>query len=263
MALITESELRKLLKDKDFKELKVLKGEIITPSAKSFLRDNNVELKYVDSKEEVKVESENKKVTTEDVHFKNTEKSSAYKYKTLFGAELNNKPEYMTQLYGNILVFKDHKRILFRGKMDSLEGKILQTQILCLKLNHNKLVEDLQEILDFVRNLVKCEVLNESVREFSLQNMTPIDLREKSHYPEKYFGIGHFFPDCSMGEVVIELNSCRTFTREAELVAYEAFKGQSGEVNREDIIKGLNRLSSLFYIMMFKCRTGKYNSEER
>lgn len=263
MAVITESELRRRLKGKDFKDFKVLKGEIITPSAKSFLIENNIVLKYVDSLEESKEEAEVKKTVKKDFHLKGEGQSVIYKYKTLFGAELTEKPEHMTQLYGDLLVFKDHKRIILRGKMDSLEGKILKTQVLCSKLGHNKLVKDLQEILDFIRKLVRCEVLDEPVGEFSLQNMTPIDLREKSHHPQKYFGIGHFFPDYSMGEVVVELNSCRTLVRESELTAYEAFKGQYGEVDREDIITALNRLSSLFWIMMFKYRTGKYNEQEK
>ncbi len=266
MAVITESELRRRLKGKDFKEFKefkVLKGEIITPSAKSFLIENNIVLKYIDSLEDSIEEAEVKKPIKKEFQLKNKEKSVIYKYKTLFGAELAEKPEHMTQLYGDLLVFKDHKRIILRGKMDSLEGKILEIQVLCSKLEHNKLVQDLQEVLDFIRKLVRCEVLDEPVGEFSLQNMTLADLREKSHHPQKYFGIGHFFPDYSMGEVVVELNSCRTLIRETELIAYEAFKGQYGEVDREDIITALNRLSSLFWIMMFKYRTGKYSEQEK
>lgn len=266
MAVITENELRRRLKGKDFKdfkEFKVQKGEIITPSARSFLTEHNVELIYVDSLEDSSIEIEVNKVNKRDSGLKSTEKDIGYKYKTIFGAELLEKPEHMTQLYGNLLVFKDHKRIILRGKMDSLESKILEIQILCSKLGLSKLIDDLGEVLDFVRKIVRCEVLEEPIGDFSLQNMTPSELREKSHHPQKYFGVGHFIPDYSMGEAVIALNSCRTLIRETELLAYEAFKGQYGEVMREDIITALNRLSSLFWIMMFKYRTGKYDKEEK
>ncbi|MBU5483163.1 cobalamin adenosyltransferase [Clostridium sp. MSJ-11] len=251
MSVITESEIRRRLKGKDvkeIKELKVLKGEIVTPSAKSFLSDNNIQLKYVDGEEELKEVEEEKVII----------KENNYKFKTIYGGYLEDKPEHMTHLYGNVLVFKDHKRIILRGKIDSLESKILETQIICSKLGMTKIVNDLQEILDFVRNIIRCEVLNEKLEGFLLQGMTAEELRERSHNPQKYFGIGHFLPDHDMGEVVVALNSCRSLTRETELTAFSAFKNEYGDVEREDLIRGLNRLSSLFWIMMFKVRTGKY-----
>ena len=54
------------------------------------------------------------------------------------------------------------------------------------------------------------------------------------------------------------MNRLRTKARETELTAYRAFKTETGDVEREDIICVLNRLSSLFWIMMFKFLTGKY-----
>lgn len=255
MSVLTESELRRQLKGKDFKEFtefKVLRGQIVTPSAKSFLMEHNINLEYVDSLEEVKKEVP-KQVEVKD---KKEEKS---KYVTVFGAELNEKPEHMTHVYGNLLVFKDHKIIEFRGKMDSLESKILETQIIAHKIGSEKLIADLQEILNFVRWVLRCEVLKQEVGEFNLLGMTPEELREKSHYPKKYYGIGHEPVEYSMGEAAVALNSCRTTIRETELVAYSAFKGEYGDVQRPDIIKALNRLSSLFWIMIFKYRTGEYS----
>ena len=35
------------------------------------------------------------------------------------------KPEHMTQLFGNKLVCKDHPRILFRGKLDALQADVV------------------------------------------------------------------------------------------------------------------------------------------
>ncbi|NFA60219.1 cobalamin adenosyltransferase [Clostridium sporogenes] len=252
MSVITESEIRKRLKKenlKELKELQVLKKDIVTPSAKSFLTEHNIELKYVDAIEK-KQEKKEEKIVSPD-----------YKYETIFGARLKEKPEYMTHLKGNILVFKDHSRIIFRGKIDALEAKILETQILCNKLGENLVVKDLQEILDFVRKILRCEVLEEEFVDFNLQGMTKEELREKSHYPEKYFGMPHFIPDYTMGEVVIALNILRTLTREVELSAFKAFKNEYGAVERVDIIRALNRLSSLFWIMMFKYRTMKYKQK--
>ncbi|WEV06344.1 hypothetical protein [Clostridium perfringens] len=55
MAVLTEGEVRKRLSREDLKalkEFKVVKGEIITPSAKSYLAEHNINLVYVNSEEE-------------------------------------------------------------------------------------------------------------------------------------------------------------------------------------------------------------------
>ncbi|WP_346937015.1 cobalamin adenosyltransferase [Clostridium sp.] len=262
MSVLTESEVRRQLKGKDFKEyteFRVLKGQIVTPSAKSFLSEHNINLEYVDSLEEVVHEVKKAKEVKEEVPGKSQTKEEKSKYITVFGAELTEKPEHMTHLHGNLLVFKDHKVIALRGKLDSLESKILETQVVAHKLGASKLTEDLEEVLKFVRGILRCEVVNEPVGEFKLLGMTPEELRERSHYPKKYYGIGHEPVGFSMGEAVVALNSCRTTIRETELLAYTAFKGEYGDVQRPDIIKALNRLSSLLWIMIFKYRTGEYS----
>lgn len=258
MSVLTENELRKILKDKNLnalKELEVNKKQIITPSAISFLNDHNISLKYIDN-----LQGFNMKTDNEINKIEQDIKKVTNKYLTIFGVEVESKPEHMTQLHDNVLVFKDNKRIVFRGKLDSLESKILEVQILCNKEKINKLISDLQEILDFVRNLIRCEVLEELVNEIKLQGMDYSDIRDKSKYPKKYFGIGDEPIHYTMGEVVVALNSIRTKVREAELLAYKAFKDEDGNVKREDIIRGLNRLSSLLWIMIFKYRTGKYSN---
>lgn len=248
MGVLTENEIRRRVgKNKEnITEFYIEKGQIITPSAKSYLAERSIELKYVDKLSEVN--NEPKKVI----------KEKTYKYTTVFGAKLDEKPEHMTQLKGNLLVFKDHKRIILRGKIDSLESEILKAQILCQKYDMPKLVKELQEILDFVRNIMRCEVLDEKLEDFKLLGLTPEELREQSHYPKKYFGIGHEFPSYEMGEVVVSINGIRSMTREVELAAYEAFKCEYGDVERKDLIKALNRLSSVFWIMIYKVRTNKY-----
>ena len=258
MSVLTENELRKMIKDKDLnalKELEVSKKQIVTPSAISFLNDHNISLKYIEDLEGFNIKSHKEiKNIEQDI------KDVTNRYSTIFGIEVAVKPEHMTQLYGNVLVFKDHKKIIFRGKLDSLESKLLEGQILCNKEKLNKLVGDLQEILDFVRDLVRCEILEEPVKEINLQGMNLEEIREKANYPKRYFGIGAEPVLYSMGEVVVSLNSIRTEIRETELLAYKAFKDEYGNVKREDIIRALNRLSSLLWIMIFKYRIGKYRS---
>ncbi|QOT00181.1 cobalamin adenosyltransferase [Brevibacterium sp. JNUCC-42] len=255
MAVITESDLRKHFKNQEAKDKKIYevkKGVILTPSAKSFLTDHQIELRYF---EENVIELKSTSVPKAEILNKPT-----IRYETIYGGYLEHKPEHMTHLYGNLLVYKDHPRITFRGKLDSLEAKILQAQITGVKVGMPKLVADLEEVLLFVRNILRCEVLGERLTNIQLLDMTPEEIREQSHHPKKYFGLDHFKPSYEMGEMVIALNSLRTFTRETELLAYQAFKQEHGSVEREDIIQALNRLSSLFWILMFRVRLDKYKA---
>lgn len=258
MAVLTEIQIRNLLKDDDQKNKKVLevpKGTIVTPSAKSFLTEHQIKLQFQE-KVPMKKDSKRNESVKEEKNISNP--TTTHRFQTLCGGFLDEKPEHMTSLYGNILVFKDHKRIIFRGKLDSLESKILETQVRVKALKLQKLVDDLQEVLEFVRNILRCEVLGEEIGEFTLLKMNPAELREISHHPKKYFGSGHFIPNYQMGEIVILLNSLRSAVRETELAAYTAFKLENGDTSRNDIIRALNRLSSLFWIMMFKYNAGQY-----
>lgn len=61
-----------------------------------------------------------------------------------------------------------------------------------------------------------------------------------------------------MGEVVVVINSIRSNIWEVEFVVYEVFKGEYGNVYREDLIKVFNRLLLVFWIMIYKVRINKY-----
>lgn len=168
------------------------------------------------------------------------------------------KPEHMTHLRGEQLVYKDHPRISFRGAIDSLESEIILLQILTEQKGLSSLTADLEEIIRVIRRLLRCEVSGEPVGEIYLQNLSTDELRAHSHHPSQYYGMKHFLPDYKKGEIPAHLNHLRAKVRETELIAYKAFKKDNGSVEREDIITVLNRLSSLFWIMMFKYLTGKY-----
>ena len=178
------------------------------------------------------------------------------KYRTLFGATLNEKPEHMTHLKGNILVRKDHPRIAFRGMIDALEGELMLAQ----QASHEypALVKELEEALALVRRLIRCDVLDEPVGELRLCGYDAGQLREYSHYPDKYLGQPHFLPAYTDGPALLAVNKVRTLVRQTELSAYAAFKDVEGNVTREDIILALNRLSSLMWIMMIKLKAGQY-----
>ena len=164
------------------------------------------------------------------------------RYVGLDGGYYDEKPEHMTQLEGNTLVPKTHPRIVFRGKLDSL-----QAQLILFALEEPGMKGNLLEILEFLRRMLRCEVLGEPFPFGNLLGMPEEQLRKVSQLPQKYLGTPHFMPGPEDGVTIARLNVLRTQVREAELMAATAFsKG------REDIIRGLNRLSSAVYILMLK-----------
>lgn len=263
MAVLTESMLRsQILKDKlQGPVLKLPQGTVLTPSAKSYLQEKKITIEFAGSKESVSEEKYERPWNFPEKKQKQAE--SPLKYRLIQGGFIDEKPEHLTSLHTNLLVYKDHKRIIFRGKLDSLEAKIIDAQLKVSESGLISLAEDLQEMLEFVRTILRAEVLGEELTAFRLLNMEEKEIREKSHHPEKYFGSGHFYPDYRMGEGIVLLNGIRTITRETELAAYQAFKQEDGSSERDDIILALNRLSSLCWVMMFKYKTGDYKKDKR
>ena len=261
MSVITESVLRSDFKKQVPKVLEVKKSDILTPSAKQYLREKGVELKMVD---EAKEQDAYACETDANEGAKPTYKTNDYKpfevmdqgFQPKFvsdydGGMYEKKPEYMTHLYGNRLVFKDDARIVFRGKLDSFQSQILSLQIGLMKLGMNQLVSDLDEVLELTRNILMSEVKDMPLELGRLFGLDENGIRAHSHNPKKYYGVKHFVPDASMGEAIIGLNALRTQVRELEVAGMQAFR--SGTViTHQDIIRTLNRLSSAIYILMCK-----------
>ena len=166
-------------------------------------------------------------------------------YKLLNGGTLQEKPEQMTHLSGNILVPKTHPRIAFRGAMDTLEAELL----LC-RLSTG--ISALEDILSLARRLLRCEVMDEPVKEATLCGLTEQELRKRSHRPQEYYGQPHFMPDVRDGLTVLQLNRCRCAVRATELAAARAFTDPDGICTRPDILQALNRMSSMVYLLMIQ-----------
>ncbi|HIU26048.1 MAG TPA: cobalamin adenosyltransferase [Candidatus Copromorpha excrementigallinarum] len=171
------------------------------------------------------------------------------------------KEEYETSLYGTKLVVKNHPRIRLRGKLDSFQAEILRLEVSAEKYGEKELLSDLEEILAFSRDILSAEVTGKSVGEIELFGLDEKRLRKVSQNPREFFGIGHIAPDYKMGEICVELNRLRSLSREVELAAIDAFVIK-GRVERADIIKALNRLSSAIYIVYLKFLTKENYKEE-
>lgn len=174
------------------------------------------------------------------------------RYKLLCGGYMEEKPEHMTHLNGEVLVPKTHPRIAFRGAMDTLEAELL----LCM-LAVPSFRKELAEILNLARNILRWDVLGEPAREQKLCGLTQQELRSHSHRPQDYYGQPHFMPEVSDGETVLRLNRVRALTRAAELKAAAAFTDSRGYVEREDLLRCLNRMSSMVYLLMIRAKANQ------
>lgn len=172
-------------------------------------------------------------------------------FRLLNGGVLTEKPEHMTHLNGNILVPKTHPRIAFRGAMDTLEAELLWCQISIEK----PFAHRIGEILEFTRTLLRCEVMDEAVKAQKLCGLTEDELRSRSHRPQDYYGQPHFMPSAADGMAILLLNRCRCACRAAELAAARAFTDENGSCTRPDLLKGLNRMSSMIYILMIELKS--------
>lgn len=166
------------------------------------------------------------------------------------GGWMEEKPEHMTHLNGDTLVPKTHPRILFRGAMDTLEAELLLSQLAVTE----PIRKDLGEVLALARDLVRWEVLGEPVQERKLCGLTQQEQRLHSHRPQDFYGQPHFMPQVSDGPAILQLNRARCAARAAELAAAKAFTDGEGNVTRPDLLRTLNRMSSMIWILMIRLK---------
>ena len=158
------------------------------------------------------------------------------------------KPEYMTSLNAEEMVIKKHPKIKLRGKLDSFQADLLKLEVIAKKNGEVALLANLEELLNYSRQLFAAEVLDKPFGEIRLFGLNEEELRYVSQHPGEYFGFGHMAPVFEMGEIAIELNALRAKSREVELAAVDAFCNPP-KIERLDIIMGFNRMSSAIYII--------------
>ena len=235
MALLTEEDVRRMSNQGTRGPVVVNRDQMLTPRAPANQREHRVEVVYPQGE-----------AAGEGAP------SAPAKYRTLFGAALNEKPEHMTHLRGNILVPKTHPRIAFRGGIDTLEAELL----LCAQAADGPLRQTLCAMLDFVRSLIRADVLDEPVQAVRFLGLDGDGLREHSHHPEREEGQPHFLPAPEDPPILLRLNRLRTAVRQTELLACHAFSRPDGTLARPDLVKALNRLSSLCWILMIRVKRG-------
>ena len=226
--LYTEQNVRDNIRNRDGKRVFFLgKTDQLTSGARDYLRRERIEIRPAETAQ-IEV------------------------YRLPDGSTLTQKPEHMTHLYGDVLVRKTHPRIEFRGKVDLLEAEIMLCQ-----LNTPEFRKELGEILNLARMLIRCDVMNEPVPEGKLCGLTEAEIRKQSHFPQEYFSQPHFMPEYTDGVEILHLNRCRCAARSAELAACHAFMDADGVPLRPDILRAMNRLSSMLYILMIRSKSAQ------
>ena len=221
--LYDETAVKANIRNRDGKRVFFLgKGDQLTASARDFL-------------------------TRERIDIRPGEDAKIHTYRLLNGGEMVEKPEHMTHLHGDVLVEKTHPRIAFRGAIDTLEAELLLAALAAPAWE-----KPLQEVLELARKLIRYDVLNEPVEEETLCGLTEDEIRKRSHFPQDFYGQPHFMPAVSDGAALLQINRARCAARHAELVAVAAFSDQEGNPTRTDILRALNRLSSMLYLLMIQ-----------
>lgn len=245
MKVITEALLREELHNAMPEIYYIPEGCILSPAGREYL--NQLKIKFAKAKPENGVASPGQAGMP----------ARFVDHQT--GAPLFSKPEQMTHLQGNELVIKDHPRIVFRGRLDSLQSELVLAQSMIAERSGNqRLLSDLQELLDMLREIMRCDVLDEQLHVAGLLGLDFSQLRERSHDPKRFYGVEPMtLPEYAMGTEYALLNRLRTQVREAELSAVSAYHESEG-FSREDIILALNRLSSAVHIIMCRYLAGEY-----
>lgn len=255
MRAITEDILRLELRNSQPEVYYIPTGKILTPAAREYLQQRKIKIAKEGECPQRAPEGDAAPSAPQPVTAAPKPKYVDYQS----GSYYMEKPEHMTQLFDNQLVAKNHPRILFRGKLDSLQALVVLDQALIAEAGGSQqLLADLDDVLKALRNLMRCDVLDEELHSGTIIGLTHGELREHSHNPMKFYNIRQMIlPSYTMGRDYALLNQLRAAIRETEVAAANAFY-DGFRFSRSDIIEELNRLSSALHIMMCKYLAGDY-----
>lgn len=253
--VVTEYLLRNKLKGNNEKKYTLFPGDILTPSARQLLTDRGVEI--------IKVEEQSEKTKLKEPKTLQIEKiveEKIPKFRGLSGEYYLEKGEKMTHLRGDIIVPKNNKRIVLRGKIDNLLAEWLITHKSLSSLKNSKLNGDLDSVYGMIRKIMTAEIKNELLENIEVLGYSMEKTKEISHNPKKHFGVDHLFLiDSTYSDEILQLNRIRTLVRMCELSAMDSFYDSYGEKENK-MMEAFNRLSSAVYIMMLKGKSGEYGN---
>lgn len=271
---ITEDDLRQHFGLRDGGEIQLIPGTRFTPAAQQVIRDKKITIRWRDETGQVFVEkTKNDEIHSsaagvgtkrdfEKVHPLNRSHGRPKNTCSLCAGDVPKKPALLTHLDNHMLVLKSHPRILLRGKLDTCICYCVEIQCEMRNQTRIEITKDMEllngfmaDIRSYLGQVLQAEVTGKDLPLPSLGLFGAATLHTWSHNPLKYLGHDHMLPDVMYGPLVAKLNILRAQIRELELTAIEAFSDNmahfaSANIQREDIIAGVNRLSSAVYVVM-------------
>lgn len=262
MKVITESILRDELRASQPDFYVIPDGKILSPAAREYLQQRKISIRKQSASQAAPSGPQTAVRPGAATAAAPTPGPGRFvDYET--GSFYLEKPEHMTHLRANILISKNHPRIVYRGKLDSLQAQIVLVQAILAETTKESptLIEDLGSILGLLREIMRADVLEIPLETRTILGLTHDELRERSHDPMKFYNIQQMIPpEYTMGRTYALLNQTRTLIRETESAATEAYR-EGTRFNRSDIIESFNRLSSALHIIMCLYLAGHYRKE--
>jgi propanediol utilization protein/ethanolamine utilization cobalamin adenosyltransferase len=268
--IVTEYELRANWHKTKAKIMTLPPGSVITPSARDFIRSKGIDVRIAGNgildMNKTTLSNANQTILppktldngTPGLGKAQTDSNAA---PSDTSSQTQNpagfKPEHMTHLHQGALTPKTHPIIAYRGQLDLFQCELVEAQGYFAENGEQELILHLEEIAAFARTLMVSEVKEEPFQWATLLGLKPEELREHSHHPQTYYGVGHTPLSYTHGLIVAKLNHLRAKVREVELYANRAFTDDLGNCCRTDLIQALNRLSSAFYILVCQVRARK------
>lgn len=262
--VLSEEILKAKYRKKAFSTFEVEKGTLLTPSAKQFIADKRIDLIVLESRKEVsgKIKSDKNLSSYEEGLPVQEEISESSEYIGLNGEIYKEKPNYMTQTEGNILILKSSKRIIFKAKLEYfLSELLLTTKELEISKGNKKLLENMEALIKFVNDILISESLNKILETRNLLGGKTLDMiKEMASNPKELLGTPHLLELSLKNDINLHrLNKLRALARELETHAVSYFVREDG-IHREDLLQALNALSSAIYILMLKLENGEYKN---
>ncbi|HSC75479.1 MAG TPA: ethanolamine utilization cob(I)yrinic acid a,c-diamide adenosyltransferase EutT [Pseudomonadales bacterium] len=249
---ITETWLREHHGLSEGTELHLPADARLTPAARTLISERHLSLKFQDEQGRLYRQVGEPKADgapqLQVVHGLTSSTERVTANCQLCGEAPAQKPAAMTHLNAHELVAKNDPRLQFRAQLDAAIAMAVWLQVELAE--PSELGIWLADIRSVLGQLMRADVLEETLPAYAIAGLDDEALHHLSHAPLKYLGHDHLVPEHSHGRTAALLNLLRAKVREVEIVAAQVFIDSGFKLRRPDLLHALNRLSSAIYVAM-------------
>ncbi len=262
MTFITECELRELWKNGRGSLPSFAPGTRFSASALDFIKTEKINILYSQSQS-------GQEIPPGTISFYEAEWDKPGVFPVVLsgpvpvcnecGQPLYSKPDHMTQIDSGHFAPKTTPRLVFRGRVDSLNALVMLVGSTARRFELPELAQQLDSLAAYCREIMSAEYHWRQVARLTLMGKSEEELHEISHWPDRFLGIQHLVPGPHDHEVLHWLNLLRTQCREVEIVALQAFPTSDNETTQVGyrLACALNRLSSAVYVLELYFQSGR------